>query len=162
MVVERHWAMPSHKTFTIGPVAVILARLITDSNGWVDPYSGESTLAGWTNDINPAMPSMTHKDALDFLGGMWTESVSGILLDPPYSARQILEKYNKWGTVKQITPILEEAARVVRPGGLAVSFGWNSNGIGKCRGFTIKEVHLIAHGAQHNDTIVTVEVKDGS
>ena len=38
-------------------------------------------------------------------------------------------------------------------------FGWNSNGVGKVRGFEIIEILLIAHGGSHNDTIVTVERK---
>lgn len=33
------------------------------------------------------------------------------------------------------------------------------NGIGKTRGFEIVEILLVAHGGNHNDTIVTVERK---
>ena len=42
-------------------------------------------------------------------------------------------------------------------GGFCISFGWNSNGMGKNRGFEIVEILLVAHGGHHNDTIVTVE-----
>lgn len=45
-------------------------------------------------------------------------------------------------------------------GGLAISFGWNSNGFGKKRGFEIIEILMVAHGGNgHNDTICTVERK---
>ena len=51
----------------------------------------------------------------------------------------------------------DEVARLVKPRGYAISFGWNSNGIGITRGFQMEEILLIAHGAAHNDTIVVVE-----
>lgn len=44
-------------------------------------------------------------------------------------------------------------------GGYAITFAWNSNGIGKKYGFELQEILLVAHGSQHNDTIVTVEKK---
>lgn len=44
-------------------------------------------------------------------------------------------------------------------GGVCISFGWNSMGIGKKNGFEIIEILLVAHGGMHNDTIVTVETK---
>ena len=56
----------------------------------------------------------------------------------------------------------DEIARIMKPGGKVVSFGWNSNGIGKKRGFEITRILLVAHGSQHNDTICTVEVKTRS
>ena len=40
-----------------------------------------------------------------------------------------------------------------------ISFGWNSIGFGKNRGFEIIEILLVAHGGTKNDTIVTVERK---
>ena len=33
------------------------------------------------------------------------------------------------------------------------------NGIGKTKGFEILEILTVAHGGQHNDTLVTVEIK---
>jgi len=44
-------------------------------------------------------------------------------------------------------------------GGKCISFGWNSNGIGKTRGFEMVEIKILSHGGMHNDTIITVEVK---
>lgn len=53
----------------------------------------------------------------------------------------------------------DEIARILSPEGLCISFGWNSNGIGKKRGFEILEILLVAHGGAHNDTICMVEKK---
>ncbi len=39
-------------------------------------------------------------------------------------------------------------------------FGWNSGGIGINNGFNLKEILLVPHGGNHNDTICTVEVKE--
>lgn len=49
----------------------------------------------------------------------------------------------------------------IKPNGLAISCGWNSGGFGKMLGFEIVEILLVAHGGNHNDTIVTVERKKG-
>ena len=54
---------------------------------------------------------------------------------------------------------LKEIARVVKKDGFVISFGWNSGGIGKKLGFEQKEIMLVSHGGNHNDTIVTVEFK---
>ena len=40
-----------------------------------------------------------------------------------------------------------------------MTFGWNSGGIGKTKGFEIVEILMVAHGGWHNDTIVTIEKK---
>jgi len=52
-----------------------------------------------------------------------------------------------------------EIARIVPVGGKVISFGWNSAGMGLKRGFKIIRIMMVAHGGQHNDTIVTVEEK---
>lgn len=45
----------------------------------------------------------------------------------------------------------------MKPNVIVISFGWNSNGIGKTKGLEIIEILIVAHGGQHNDTICTVE-----
>ncbi len=58
-----------------------------------------------------------------------------------------------WGNCKK------EIARVLKPEGVVLTFGWNSGGVGKSLGMEIVEILLIPHGGWHNDTIVTVEKK---
>ena len=53
----------------------------------------------------------------------------------------------------------DEIARVIQPGGKCISFGWNTNGLGKGRGFEIQRILFVAHGGNHNDTICVVEKK---
>ena len=50
-------------------------------------------------------------------------------------------------------------ARILKPGGKAICFGWNSMGLGKNRGFEMTRILLVPHGGSKNDTICTVEVK---
>ena len=52
-----------------------------------------------------------------------------------------------------------EIARIVKPGGTVISFGWNSGGIGESCNFDIEEILIVPHGGAHNDTICTVEHK---
>ena len=106
-------------------------------------------------------------DALEFITMFSDESVDVVLYDPPYSPRQVSECYK--GVGREVTSIdtsgawrrkhLDEISRILKPGGIVFCFGWNSNGVGKKRGFQMKEILLVAHGGSHNDTICTVEVK---
>lgn len=57
------------------------------------------------------------------------------------------------------TKLKSKIAHIIKPNGIVVSFGWNSNGIGQVLGFELIEIMLVAHGGAHNDTIVTVERK---
>ena len=69
-------------------------------------------------------------------------------------------KVTNWHTSSGwIASIKNEATRSIKLGGKAICFGWNSNGLGKKRGFKMIRILLVAHGGSHNDTIVTVEEK---
>ena len=165
MNISRSWAMPSIWTFRIPIVAELLGRYMGDCAGWLDPFAGEASPAEVTNDIEGRGADYS-MDALEFLCIQETASTNGVLFDPPYSVEQCLRRYSprRGGTAGRAeywARCKDEIARVVRPGGLAISFAWDSTGIGKRRGFEICEVMLICHGACHNDTIITVEQKIG-
>lgn len=168
MLIERAWAMPNKNTFSIKPIKQLLIEEVDNkSNLWIDPFANTNKWGNITNDLNPEYDIDYHLDALDFLKQFEDESIDGVLLDSPFSPRQCSESYksvgfpvsNKttqasfWGNLKK------EIARIVKPNGKVISFGWNSGGIGKTNGFTITRILLVAHGGWHNDTICTVEVK---
>ncbi len=166
--MTRAWAMPNHATFDIEPIAALIGRYIQNGGRWVDPFARTSRFARFceaTNDLDPAMPTTHHMEALDFLRGMDDASADGVLFDPPYSPRQISECYQHVGRAVHTTDTQSsfygdrkrEVARIVRPGGVVLCFGWNSGGIGATNGFDLVEVLIVAHGGAHNDTIVTVE-----
>jgi len=166
--IERKWAMPNKWTFQIKPISRFLDEEMTDGL-WIDPFAGTSKLAKITNDINPEMNTDFHLDATDFLKTFETESVDGVLFDPPYSSEQIKRSYDNagietmgLGNITQSSfysrPKIE-ISRIVKPNGKVLSFGWNSNGIGKSRGFRIDRILLVPHGGNHLDTICVSEIK---
>lgn len=137
--------MPSHETFSILPIKkLIKEELGTD---FVDPF-----------------PYPFERDALEYLMEFSDESVEKLAFDPPYSVRQLKEKYQKAGLSYETRPtywrhLKEEISRIIKPNGTVISFGWNSGGIGITLGFEITRILLVAHGGIHNDTICTVEKK---
>ena len=157
--------MPNKWTFTIKPIAELLARYVGDGKGWVDPFAGENSPAEITNDINSDMPTMYHDKAIDFPARLQTQYI-GILFDPPYSLRQVKECYTENGldleyeeTITYFSKLKTILSSNIAAGGLALCFGWNSCGFGKVNGFELIEILLVCHGRDHNDTIVTVERK---
>src|SRR5699024_3038783 len=176
MIITREWSMPNSRTFKIKPIKNIIERYQEElvSNSLVlDPFSNQNIVIDRerlnliTNDIDPQYDTDYSLDALDFLKMFSDESVDLVLYDPPYSPRQVSEVYKKldmavkmqtteasyWGKQKK------EISRIVKKGGYVLTFGWNSGGIGKTKGFEIVEILMVAHGGWHNDTIVTVEKK---
>jgi len=166
MKITRTWAMPSKYTFQIKPIKELLQEEI-NLGLWIDPFSGGSNLATVTNDLNPKIQADYHLTAQAFLERFKDREVDGVLYDPPYSVRQVSECYKKFGlTVTQETTRADwwtkhkiEIARVVKPGGKVISFGWNSGGIGKKLSFEIIRILLVPHGGIHHDTICVVEQK---
>src|SRR5690606_3106111 len=157
--------MPNKWTFTIKPIRDLLAEELTDGS-WIDPFAGENSPATITNDLNPIRPTDYHLNAIDFLRMFDDESVDGVLFDPPYSPRQVKECYDSigienWdGRVNFWSDCKNEIARIVKPQGKVICFGWNSMGIGKKRGFTMDRILLVPHGGNKNDTICVVEHKN--
>jgi hypothetical protein len=167
---SRVWAMPSKNTFSIKPVHEFINRYNDKNLGSflsIDPFANSSKLAKITNDLDPKFNCDYTLDALDFLKLFLDNSVDLVLFDPPFSPRQVSECYKRLGkTVNMQTTqasfwskLKDEIARIVKPNGYALCFGWNSNGIGKTRGFELEEVLLIPSGSNHNDLICTAERK---
>ena len=171
LVMSRSWAMPNKNTFSIKPIHDLISRHIT-TGLWLDPFSRNSPFRCLclTNDMNSEVDADYHLEALDFLKMFDANSADGVLFDPPYSPRQISECYKQVGREVHMKDTQssfygdrkKEAARVVKVGGKAICFGWNSGGLGKSNGFELLEVLLVPHGGAHNDTICTVEIKTSS
>lgn len=159
--VARQWDMPHKHTFKIGTVQSVLRRFVGNGAGWADPFANDHSPAEHTNDLNPETAAKKHMDAFEFLQTFDADSLAGVLLDPPYSMHQVTMSYKGYGKerVNALTPVYDEAQRIVRPDGYVLTFGWNSNGLGSVRGFDMLEVIIIPHGGHHNDTIITVERK---
>lgn len=167
IIFNRVWNMPNKNTFDIKPIKELIYKYYKDKYLSIDPFANKNRIAKFTNDLDPEMNCDYNMDAIDFLNMFEEKTVDFILYDPPFSARQVSECYKKlgktvnfettqssfWGNLKK------EVARVIKPNGIVITFGWNSNGIGKTKGFEIVEILLVAHGGNHNDTICVVERK---
>lgn len=166
-IIDRRWAMPNKHTFSIAAIRDLIDKYWVDGVNIVsiDPFANESKLAQITNDLDPQYDTDYHMDALDFLAMFGDASVDVVLYDPPYSPRQVSESYRKLGcTVNMATTQSsywrkhkEQISRIVRPGGIVISCGWNSGGMGAKYGFDPLHIRLVAHGGAHNDTIVVAE-----
>ena len=168
MIIERIWAMPNKWTFQIKPIKELIQQEKT-SGIWIDPFSGQNKNADITNDLNPNNDATYHIEALDFLKSLKDNSADGVFFDPPYSPRQVKECYDGIGikTVAENTRAdfwsncKNEIKRILKPQGKVLCFGWNSMGLGKNRGFKMTRILLVPHGGAKNDTICTVEIKEG-
>lgn len=163
----RCFAMPNAETFSIKPIGEFVRAYLACSKVSVDPFARNRTWATYTNDINPRTSAQSHVDAEVFLKGLAVQADLA-LFDPPYSPRQVSEHYKEAGLpvtgedtqngrlYKRVRDALD---RVVAPGGIVLSFGWQSIGMGEARGYELIETMLVAHGGGHNDTICIAERK---
>lgn len=148
------------------PIRELISKYVGDGAGWIDPFCGYNSKAEITNDLNPKIPAMYHLHAKEFAEQL-TGTYEGVLFDPPYSLTQVKRCYEGFG--KELfrddclyfpANVKEIIAPKIRKGGLAITFGWNSQGfLGKRLGFERIEIMMVGHGRGHNDTIVCVDRK---
>lgn len=165
-ITRAKFAMPNKNTFSIKPIGKFVAEEIEGLNYVLDPFAREARYGHITNDLNSKFDTDYNMDALAFLKMFDDNEADGIIFDPPYSLRQLKECYDDIGhamTQKEsqsfYADIKNEIMRIVKPGGKVLSFGWNSMGIGKTRGFSICKIMLVPHGGHHYDTICVSETK---
>lgn len=170
MKFTREFAMPSRDTFSVKPIGAFVRRYIDRSVlGAVDPFARNNPFGVmYSNDLNPSTSSNYHMDAVAFLQHLAAEGVRTdlLVLDPPYSPRQISECYAAAGLKAGMADtqnaalyarVREAALPLLAARAMVLSFGWSSNGMGKKHGFEIEEIMLCAHGGAHNDTICMAE-----
>lgn len=160
--------VPNRDTFSIKPIEAFVRSYLAASTISVDPFARNKRWATYTNDLNPDTEAECHMDAEAFVHMLASCGVLAdlALFDPPYSPRQMSECYKGVG----LTPTTKDTQNaalyarvrnallaVVPVGGVVLSFGWNSGGMGKTRGFVKERILLVNHGAAHNDTICVAE-----
>jgi hypothetical protein len=158
--------MPSADTLSMAPAAQLVKRYATPGAVTVDPFARDCTIGTITNDLNPNTAAQHHMHAVEFLTMIANRGqlADVVIFDPPYSPRQVAECYTEIG----INPTMQDTqtarlkrlcraqiARILKPGGHCLSFGWNTVGMG--HGFETVEIVMICHGGDHNDTIITVD-----
>ncbi len=162
--------MPNACTFSIKPIGDMVRKYATESKVSVDPFARDVKVATYTNDLNPNTSAEHHMDGDEFLEWLAAQNIEAdlVIIDPPYSPRQVKECYDSIGHKMQQGDALlgavrkrrKQAIQKLQPvGGLTITCGWNSVGMGKTLGYEIVEILLCCHGSDHNDTIVVVERK---
>ena len=172
--INKKWEMPNSRTFKIKAIKKLIEKYNKENQVIVDPFANECSIKKFlkfkeylSNDLDEEYKTNYNLEAQDFLDIIQTKGVDLVLYDPPYSGRQVSECYRKLGKTVTMsdtnsgyyTKFKKQIARIVKPGGIVISFGWQSNGIGKKYGFEQIEILLVAHGGNHNDTICVVEKK---
>lgn len=163
MLITRSWAMPNKRTFSIAPIKALLVKYAATGSNWADPFAGQSRFAKFRNDLNPAHGQPSSVEAADFMTTM--NNLDGVIFDPPYSPTQVRRSYEAMGYKSRskenptggFPKVRAEISRAVLPGGHCISFGWNTVGMGKKKGWEIVEILIVSHGGNHNDTLCTVE-----
>jgi len=163
--------MPSADTFDIQPIGALVKRFLKASKTSVDPFSRNKRWATYTNDLNPDTAAEYHLDAYEFLLLLQSKGVAPdlIIFDPPYSRQQVKEVYAGIGRHYGIEDSQDHSTnwskerdvidQILQVGGIVISCGWNSGGMGKERGYKPLELLITPHGGNHNDTITFVEQK---
>lgn len=165
---KRVWAMPSKDTFSVPSIGEFVQKYLRTSVVSVDPFARNNTWATHTNDINPKTSAQHHMDAVAFLEMLAGNRVRAdlLILDPPYSHRQVSECYKESGlpvgmadtqNAALYSRVKAAAVNILSDNAVVLSFGWNSAGMGKKHGFEPIEYMLCCHGGAHNDTICVAE-----
>jgi len=126
-------------------------------------FAGKTILKGIDEirvDLNKDMPSDFCMDAYDFVlmakGLGWKYDT--IILDPPYNLRKSREKYNGIYT-SVLRKIKTQLPYILNDNGLIISYGYDTTGMGKKRGFELIHICIINHSGGHNDTLSIIEKK---
>jgi hypothetical protein len=112
-------------------------------------------------DIDPTMPQIDYvMDSYEFVkmaiekGMKWDT----VILDPPYNMRKSREKYgDRW--IGSFTKIKDLIPQIVSEHGRTISFGYDTVGMSKSRGFQKIGICIICHNGDHQDTLAIYEGK---
>lgn len=157
--MRRVCAQPSAWTFSILPIREWIDAHVSGADSIVDPFAGQSTIGTERNDLGQG-----GEDA-----PVWLARLSDAgrvfdvaLFDPPYSPRQMAEVYASVGrtgmdisqNARLYSACGREMARIVRPGGKCLRFGWCSSAPSP-DDWILRDMLVVCHGGAHNDTICT-------
>lgn len=115
------------------------------------------------NDKNTEMPADFHMDAVAFLRYWYREKeekFDTVILDPPYSYRKGMRKY-EGATCSNFKLVKDFIPPILNPTGKVITFGYHSISMGKTRSFEQEELLVIGHGGAQHDTLAIVERKIG-
>lgn len=133
---------------------------------WVEKWSKGKVLnlfAGTTKlnvdefrvDIDKTCPANWYGDAYEFVTTTKSK-FDTIIFDPPYNLRKAREKYGG-RYIGLATKIKNELPKILNPNSRVISFGYDTVGMSKSRGFNKIAICLVCHNGDHQDTLCVVE-----
>ena len=126
-------------------------------------FAGKTLLNGIDEtrvDLNKEMPADYYMDAYEFVLMAKKKKLKydTVIFDPPYNLRKSREKYMGVYT-SELRKIKTELPDLVNIGGFVISYGYDTTGMGKKRGFELIHICIVNHSGDHNDTLCTIEIK---
>lgn len=158
------FSQPTPWTFTMPPVRAFLGRWLDGCGMIIDPFCGRSIIGTLRNDL--ADGGVDAGDWCKSLLEDWSGMADAVIFDPPYSPTQVKRSYAGIGlkpkkrdtqTGRLYRDVRSSLRALLKPGGVALSFGWSSTGFG--RAWPTQEILLVRHGGAHNDTICVAQTK---
>ena len=168
---RRAWSLACGDTMQVRPIGEWVRLYLGRSECSIDPFARNCRFAQWTNDLNPDTAAECHMDAFNWRRWLSAQGVRPDLciFDPPYSRNQVKRTYQAIGRYYGIKDSQEHTSNwtaerdaldaIMRPAGVVLSFGWNSNGMTRARGYDLEDILMVAHGGASNDTICIAERK---
>lgn len=112
-------------------------------------------------DIDSNMPMLSYcMDAYDYVEQSVEMKLKfdTIILDSPWNYRKAREKYGgRW--IGKLTKVKNLLPQILKDNGRVISWGYDSVGMSKSRGFEKIALCLVCHNGDHNDSIGLVERK---
>jgi hypothetical protein len=109
-------------------------------------------------DIDKNVPADYYMEAFEFVNFAKEQGMKfdTIVLDPPYNLRKSREKYGG-RYIGSFTKIKNALLPLMNDGCIVISYGYDTVGMSKCRGFEKIGVCVVCHNGDHNDTLCLVE-----
>jgi len=109
-------------------------------------------------DIDKNVPADYYMEAFEFVNFAKEQGMKfdTIVLDPPYNLRKSREKYGG-RYIGSFTKIKNALLPLMNEGCIVISYGYDTVGMSKCRGFEKIGVCVVCHNGDHNDTLCVVE-----
>ena len=111
-------------------------------------------------DLDENMPADYYMDAYEFVVKCVNEGVKfdTIILDPPWNYRKAREKYEgRW--IGKLTKVKNLIPQILNDNGVVISWGYDTVGMSKSRGFKKVAICLVCQNGDHNDFMGLVEEK---
>ena len=133
----------------------------------IDPFARNCQLAKeWSNDIAPGFNANYGMDALEFLKIVPSGIGDLVIFDPPFSSEQHSRNYNGdsisnvYTVPGYVSNCFKEICRILKPGGVVLKFGYNSNKDNQL--LTLTRVYLVNTGGNRNDVIVSRWIRESN